>query len=443
MAGHPETFAVIRYILMSMSDPHDIVIVGAGAAGLAAGIAAGQAVHEGLQPRIVLLDGSKQFGTKVLMAGGGRCNLTHDRVSPEDYNGSHNIVRNILAGFDQQATVRWFEDLGVPLHREETGKLFPVSNSAQSVLDALVGRCSDLGVAIHGGHRVREILPPDGGVSDAEAFFTLRHERGDIQACRVILCTGGRSWPATGSDGQGLELARALGHTVTDLHPALVPLVLDSRFFHEALTGIAHEAEVSVFVEGKRVCQQTGSLLWTHFGVSGPVVLDVSRQWVIAHVAGKKVEVRCSLVPGSDFAGADHWLTEQALASPHRRIDNLLAKRLPRRLAESLVRHCHVPADTSLSQLRREHRRDLVHGLVELPLPVIGHRGWEAAEVTAGGVPLQEIDYRTMQSRKVRGLYLAGEMLDCDGRLGGFNLQWAWSTGHIAGRSAVRSEIGH
>ncbi len=421
-----------------MVDVCDIAIVGAGAAGLAAGVgAAEQARHQGRPSRIVLLNAGRFIGTKILAAGGGRCNVTHDPVLPEDYNGPRNIIRNVLAGFDARATVAWFESLGVPLKREQTGKLFPVTDRARTVLDALVGRCTALGGTILSQCRVLEVTAETSGrPAGAASLFTLRHEQGSLQARRVILCTGGKSMPSTGSTGQGWDLARQLGHTVTQVFPALVPLVLDEAFFQADVTGVSHEAELSTFVEGKRVDQRTGSLLWTHFGVSGPVVLDASRHWTVAHVAGRPVEVRCSFLPGESFEQVQQWLTAQA-ASPQRRVDSVLASRLPRRLAERLARFCHITDDVRAGRLRKEDRRRLVHALTQLPLPVTGNRGWDLAEVTAGGVPLQEIDYRTMQSRKCPGLYLAGEMLDCDGRVGGFNLQWAWSTGMIAGRSAV------
>jgi len=430
-----------------MNEMAGIVIVGAGAAGMAGAIAAARAAgaeagaeRAGLRRRrVVVLEGSRQIGAKVLIAGGGRCNVTHERVTADDYHGPRNIVRNVLAGFDQPATVRWFEGLGVPLMREETGKLFPVGNNARGVVDALERRCTELGVLIFTEHRVREILPPAPEAPADEAAFTIRHDRGQMQARRVIVATGGRSWPQMGASAQGFDLVRALGHSVTDLQPALVPLVLEEGFFHASLTGLAHDAVLSVVVDGKRVDERRGSLLWTHFGVSGPVVLDASRHWVIAHAAGRKTEVRCNLLGGDDFAAADRWLTELTGGSPQRLLDTLLARRLPRRLAETLVVHAGIDRDIRAGQLRREQRRDLAHALVELPLPVTGDRGWQAAEVTAGGVPLHEIDYRTMQSRRCPGLYLAGEMLDCDGRLGGFNLQWAWTTGTIAGRSAAGS----
>ncbi len=424
-----------------MSETYDIVVIGAGASGLTAGIAAGEHAQQAGTPlRIVLLDAAKHIGTKILAAGGGRCNVTHDPVLPDDYNGPRNIIRNVLAGFDVKTTVQWFESLGVPLVREETGKLFPATNSARTVLNALVGRCGQFGQAILPQSRVQEILPEAGaGESDPTTLFTLRHEQGTLQARRVILCTGGKSMGSTGTTGQGWELARQLGHTVTDVHPALVPLVLDKEFFHAGITGLAHEAELSIFADGKRIDRRTGGLLWTHIGVSGPVVLDASRHWATAKTEGRQPEIRCNFMPGESFDQVERWLTEQA-AAPRRLVDSILASRVPRRLAEALARFCHITADVRGCRLRREDRRQLAHTLTALVLPVTGTRGWDFAEITAGGVPLQEIDYRTMESRKCPGLYLAGEMLDCDGRIGGFNLQWAWSTGHIAGRSATKRE---
>ena len=422
-----------------MSETYDIVVIGAGAAGLTAGIAAGQqAQQDGKPVRIVLLDAARHLGTKILAAGGGRCNVTHDPVQPDDFNGPRTIIRNVLAGFDARATVQWFESLGVPLKREETGKLFPVTDKARTVLDALTGRCGELGAAILPQSRVLEITAADGATPEPGGPFTIRHEQGTLEARRVILCTGGKSMPATGTTGQGWQLASQLGHTIGEVYPALVPLMLDRSFFHAAITGLAHEAELSTYVDGKRIDQRTGSLLWTHFGISGPVSLDASRHWAVARTACRQVELRCSFLPGEPFEQVERWLTEQS-TMPHRLVDSILASRMPRRLAETLARYCHISADVRAGRLRREDRRQLVHTLTELVLPVTGTRGWDFAEITAGGVPLQEMDYRTMQSRKCPGLYLAGEMLDCDGRIGGFNLQWAWSTGHIAGRSAARS----
>jgi hypothetical protein len=324
--------------------------------------------------------------------------------------------------------------LGVALKREPTGKLFPVADSARVVLGALLRRCEALSVALQTSSRVTTIDPP----TSEEPFFHITHEGvGVLRSARVVACTGGRSLPRSGSDGGGWEMLKALGHTVTPTYAALVPLVLAPQMFHAELAGIAQEVELSVFVANKRIDHRTGSLLWTHFGISGPVVMDASRHWTIAHETGQQPRMQCNLFPGESFEGVERWLIDSAGARPKASVLSHLGERLPERVAAALIRHVGVDPATPAGQLSRDGRRTLVHGLTALVLPVVQHRGWNYAEVTAGGVPLSEVDFRTMQSRKVPGLYLAGETLDCDGRIGGFNFQWAWSTGYLAGRAAV------
>jgi predicted Rossmann fold flavoprotein len=418
-----------------MSEAADIVIIGGGAAGLTAAIFAGEAA--GPSGRILLLEGTHALGTKILVSGGGRCNVTHEKVGPEDFNGSRNIVRNILAAFPAEATVQWFASLGVELKREETGKLFPVSDSARTVVDALTNRCKELGVTIRHNARVTGIEPP----TPPDDCFQILHPSGAVRAPKVILCTGGKSLPKSGSDGLGWEMVRKLGHTVTSTHQALTPLVLEASMFHADLSGITQEVELSTFAEGKRIDHRRGSLLWTHFGISGPVAMDASRHWIIAQDAGRKPELRCNLLPGESFETVEKWLTEAGTARPKSSILTIISDRLPERVALALIVKAGITATRPVGQLPRDARRALVHTLTALVLPVTQPRGWNYAEVTAGGVPLNEIDYRTMASRKIPGLYLAGEILDCDGRIGGFNFQWAWSTAHLAGKSAAKASV--
>jgi predicted Rossmann fold flavoprotein len=421
------------------SERADVVIVGGGAAGLASAIFAAEAAPAGC--RIVVLDGAARLGAKILVSGGGRCNVTHHEVRPQDFNGSRVVVRNILAAFDAAATVRWFASMGVELKREPTGKLFPVADTARAVLGALLGRCEELDVALRTASRVTRIVPP----TEADPLFAVSHEGDDapLRSARVIVSTGGRSLPRSGSDGGGWELLRQLGHSVTPTYAALVPLVLAPQMFHAELAGIAQEVELAVFVANQRVDHRTGSLLWTHFGVSGPVVMDASRHWTIAHETGLRPRVGCNLLPGERFESVDAWLVQSAAAKPRGSLLAHLSGRLPERVAAAVARHVGVDPATPGGQLSRDARRALVHGLTDLTLPVVQHRGWNYAEVTAGGVPLGEIDYRTMQSRHVPGLHLAGETLDCDGRIGGFNFQWAWATGYLAGRAAVAGAAAH
>jgi predicted Rossmann fold flavoprotein len=419
----------------NMDDRADIVIVGAGAAGLAAGIFAAEAARWHGAPRIVILDGAKKIGAKILISGGGRCNVTHEQVTYKDFNGSPHIVRNILAAFGVEATRRWFSSLGVELKREETGKLFPVTDQARTVLQALTDRCKALGVDVLAHHRVSDILPQAGG-PDGPSFL-VRHEQGGLPARRVILATGGRSLPKTGSDGGGWNIVRRLGHEVTPTYPALAPLVLKPDMFHAELSGVSQEVELTTRVGGRVVDCRRGSLLWTHFGISGPVVMDASRFWTKARGEGAEVGMRCNLLPDMNRDEAERWLKIRMAEQPKRAVAKIISGHVPDRLATALCRFLGIDPSLPSGQVTREGRLALLQGLTGLLLPIERDRGWNYAEVTAGGVPLDEINFRTMESRKAQGLYLIGEMLDCDGRIGGFNFQWAWATGYLAGRSAA------
>jgi len=418
-----------------MDDCADIVIVGAGAAGLAAGIFAAEAARGHGPHRIVVLDGAKKIGAKILISGGGRCNVTYEQVTHKDFSGSPHIVRNILAAFGVEATRRWFASLGVELKREETGKLFPVTDQARTVLHALTTRCDELGVSIRAHHRVQDIvLRTDGSAGPS---FLIQHEHGTLVARRVILATGGRSLPKTGSDGGGWNMVHRLGHDVTPTYPALVPLVLKPDMFHTELSGVSQEVELTTQVDGRIVDRRRGSLLWTHFGISGPVVMDASRFWTKARGEGAKVEMRCNLLPDMNREEAERWLKARIADQPKRALAKLMSGHAPDRFAAVLCRFLGIDPSVPSGQVTREQRQALMQGLTGLLLPIERDRGWNYAEVTAGGVPLNEINFRTMESRKVPGLYLIGELLDCDGRIGGFNFQWAWTTGYLAGRSAI------
>lgn len=409
----------------------DVAIVGAGAAGLAAAIFAAEAAPGA---RIIVLEGARSIGAKILISGGGRCNVTHDVVTPEDFNGVRPIVRNVLAAFGVDATVAWLASLGVALKREETGKLFPVSNKAATVVHALVDRARALGVTLATGQRVNDVA-----VEDRDGFRLRAGATVELRARRVILATGGRSLPKTGSDGGGWEIARRLGHTVTPTYQALVPLVFAPGGPFADLAGVSHPAELTTIAGGRRVDRRAGSLLWTHVGASGPVVMDASRHWVIAAAEGRAPELRLSVYPGDELDAVDRRLASAAHGRAKLSLARLVGEQVPERAATTLVRLAGIEPATPIARLTREDRRRVAHALAATPLPIERPRGWNYAEVTAGGVPLAEIDYRTMASRVVAGLYLIGEMLDCDGRIGGFNFQWAWATGHLAGRAVARA----
>jgi predicted Rossmann fold flavoprotein len=266
--------------------------------------------------------------------------------------------------------------------------------------------------------------------------FQVVTSAGDVYASKVVLATGGRSLPKSGSDGAGFEIATRLGHTIVPTTPALVPLLLDAeRSIHRELSGVAHDAELTLWTDGAVEIRLRGSLLWTHFGISGPVTLNMSRHWLRAALERRRASLTLSFCPGRTFDDLDRWWTASATERPHAVIATQLATILPASIAEALVRHAAIPHETTLAHLPRESRRRLSHALVNWSLPVTGDRGYTYAEATAGGVPLDEIDPSTMRSRVCEGLWLVGEMLDVDGRIGGFNFQWAWSSARVAAQA--------
>ncbi len=399
-----------------------VVIVGAGAAGLTAAIFAARRRPEAT---IVVLDGARRLGAKILASGGGRCNVTNVRVTPADFcGGSPNIIRRVLDAFPVDQTVAFFREIGVALHEEENGKLFPDSNDAHTVRDALLAEARARGVRIVHPARVDDIVRDEAG-------FCLRVEDTIWTSPRVVLATGGLSLPQTGSDGSGYTLARSLGHSIVPTTPALDPLVLQGDF-HASLAGIAHDVELAVAAEGSKPLRHAGALLWTHFGVSGPVVLDVSRHWHRATLEKRRVTITANLLPGHDFASVERALLALAESQPRSFLRNALASRIPARLAAALLARIPLDGQIPMAHVTKPDRRRLTRALHDWPLPVVAGRGYDHAEVTAGGVPLDEIDPATLASRPCPGLYLVGEILDVDGRIGGFNFQWAWSTAHVA-----------
>lgn len=419
----------------SAASAWDVAVIGAGAAGLATAIFA---ARSNPAMRVVALDGAKKLGAKILVSGGGRCNVTNVRVGDDDYfGGNRNIVRRVLKALPVDATRAFFQDIGVSLHEEPLGKLFPDTSSARSVLDALLREASRLGVTLCTDCRVVGIEhhPP----VESDAPFTITLADGCIhRARRVVLATGGRSLPKTGSDGLGYQLAKALGHTIHPTTPALAPLVLDGTA-HAALSGIAHEIELTLRADGEKPVRVRGSMLWTHFGISGPAALDISRFWHRAQLAHKSPVMTASVVPGRTPEQVNETLVADTARQGRTRVVTWLGGLVPARVAEFLCRSAGVAIDCPLSQLNRDARRQLVATLTALPLAVRDSRGYAYAEVTAGGVPLEEIDSATMQSRTCPGLFLVGEILDVDGRIGGFNFQWAWCTAAIAGRALGKS----
>ncbi len=405
----------------------DVLVAGAGAAGLSTAIFARRANP---QLRVVVVDGARAPGAKILVSGGSRCNVTNTVVTDADFNGgASHLVRRVLRALPVPSTVEFFRSLGVALQEEPGGKLFPRTNRSRDVLDALLAGLRDSGAELKPAHRVLSIARWDGA-------FEVATSQGLIHARAVVLATGGLALPKSGSDGAGYGFAQHFGHSLIPTTPALAPLVFDVAPDHDwmrALSGVALPVRLSTRVDGRIASAITGAMLWTHFGISGPVALDSSRHWLRARLEGRTVTLAANLVPGQPFETLDRRWVERARSAPKATIGNALADLVPASIGAAVVAHLGVPPSQRVAALTRDDRRRLSHQLHDCPLPIAGSRGYTYAEVTAGGVPLTEINTATMESRHTPGLFLVGEILDVDGRIGGFNFQWAWSSAKVAG----------
>jgi predicted Rossmann fold flavoprotein len=405
----------------------DVLIIGAGAAGLMAGIWAGR-THSGI--RILALDGARRLGAKIVVSGGGRCNVTHTRVDESDFAGSSpHAIRKVLRRFDVASTVSFFRELGVDLKTEEDGRLFPKTDSSKTVLAALLDAASQAGVILEHPRKVMRVEKvPEG--------FLAGGEWGEVLARSVVLAAGGKSLPKSGSDGAGYLLAKSLGHSTTDrISPALVPLLLPADHFIRELAGLTVKTSIElVSRNGRRLKRFTDSTLCTHLGLSGPAVLNISRYYLQAKEDDPGSRLLINWLPDRSAAELDQELRQWGTG----KVASYFRRLLPDRLVGALFRHAGVSPETVGHRLTRADRLRLVANATGMELPITGDRGFTVAEVTAGGIPLSEIHLDRMESRRCPRLFVCGEICDVDGRIGGFNFQWAWASGYVAGTSVTK-----
>lgn len=404
------------------------MVVGAGAAGLMAAIFAAS----GPRP-VVLLERTRDGGRKILVSGGGRCNVLPSEVDPSRYvtDSSPNTMRRLLRSWPLPEQRRFFEhEVGLRLVLEpETGKLFPESNRARDVRDGLVELARRRGVRIWFDASLEALRPPEG--EDAPWSVVLAGGE-TIEAEAVILATGGLSVPKTGSDGTGLRIVRRLGHTVHPTYPALTPLTAEPPP-HAALAGVSLEVTLEAPLERGRFSTH-GGFLFTHRGYSGPSVLNISHLAVRSRM---REGPRQPILVSWNGIDAESW--DRRLIEGRGRVGALVRRELPDRLTDALLAEAGVDPATSLARLRREERARLVETLGRYPLPWTGDEGYKKAEVTGGGVALGEVDPRTLESRIHPRLHLCGEILDAFGPIGGYNFFWAWATGRLAGTAVAHA----
>ena len=402
-----------------------IVIVGAGAAGLMAAIFAAQ------QSSVIVVERTSDAGRKILISGGGRCNILPVALEPDRFvtDSPPHLLRGMLRAWPLAEQRKFFErEVGIPIKLEnETGKLFPVSDRARDVRDGLIDLARRRGVRFQYATSLTGLTPTPRG-------WHVETTRGDIDARAVMLATGGLSVPATGSDGTGIRVAARLGHAVHDMYPALTPLVARPSV-HASLSGVSLSVRLRAKWRG-RTTETSGGFLFTHRGYSGPSVLDLSHIAVRSRSNADDPEHAAVVRVAWSGKTADEW--RQELAASAGLVVTTVARHLPLRLAEQLLKEAGIPLARRTAELQRTERTALLDVLTAFVLPWTGDEGYKKAEVTGGGIALDDVHPRTLESRRHAGLFLCGEMLDAFGPIGGHNFAWAWSTGRTAGLGATQ-----
>ena len=418
---------------MIQSTRTGICVIGAGPAGLMAAI---YAARTGVP--VTVIEANARAGRKLLLTGGGRCNFTHagraDEIA-QAFGKAGRFLRYSLHELPPTDIIEFFHARGVPGKVEPDGCVFPASDKAADVLDALLREAETRRVHFSYGTAVTDVRADNDG-------FAIRTNAEPIQATRVILATGGVSWPGTGSTGDGYRFAAALGHTLVPPKPALVPLVARERWVGD-LAGISLPQVKMQTTTGKRRITIVGPMLFTQSGIGGPAVLDLSRLLADELFEAKRdITVKIDVAAQFDEAELDRHLQERIQAHPRKTVASVLAELVPRQLSQVLCRFARCECDLQAGQLKAQARRRLIASVKGLPLSIIGTEPIAKATVTRGGVSTEQIEPETMESKLRPGLFFAGEVIDVDGPCGGYNLQMCWSTGALAGHSATHSLLG-
>lgn len=411
-----------------------IVIIGAGAAGLLAGISATKKNKE-----VVILERMAKAGRKMLITGKGRCNLTNAAEIPElieNIPGNGVFLNSALRVFSNKDICNLLENNGCPTKVERGKRIFPESDKSHDVVDTLVKIFHHQGGKIYYDTKVIKLVVEDGQIKGVST-----NNGQTFLANAVILCAGGATYPTTGSDGNGAKLAENAGHTIIPLKPSLVPLESDWQYSKE-LQGLSlKNVKAYLLANDEKIAEDFGELLFTHFGVSGPIVLSMSNVAQQALSLGKQVDLIIDLKPALDFEKLDSRIQRDFIEFSRKQIANGLVSLLPHSMISVVLDMAYLDENKFINQITKEERFRLLKVLKHFVVPIVGTRPIAEAIVTAGGVSVKEINPKTMESKLIKGLYFAGEVMDVDGYTGGYNLQAAFSSGYVAGKSAAESII--
>ncbi len=416
-----------------MNKLYDVAVIGGGPAGM---ISAGRSAELGA--KTILIEKNNRLGRKLLITGNGRCNLSQAeyniREMVEKFGDNGKFFFSALSKFGVKETVAFFEERGLITKVERGGRIFPASDKAQDVLDVLIKYMSDNDVTIMLTTNVIDIYKHD------KKITKILTNKGEIIAKNYILCTGGKSFPGTGSTGDGFVWAEKLGHHVSELIPSLAPLSI-REYWVKSLQGLTlKNVELSVFQNNQKKYSLFGELLFTHFGISGPIVLTISKE-ISNLMKNGEVKLSIDLKPALDFTKLDNRLQRDFLKFKNRTFKNSLDELLPKSMIPIIIELSGINPDKQVNSITREERHNLLGILKGLNMTVAKVLGFEHSLVTSGGINIREIDPKTMRSKLIENLFFAGEIVDIDGPTGGYNLQACWSMGYVAGESAVITYI--
>lgn len=399
---------------------YDLAIIGAGPAGIMAAITASET------QKVVLIEKNARLGRKILATGNGRCNITNRHTDVAHYHGGNTtFIKAVLGDFDQNETITFFTKLGVILKEEDRGRMFPMSNQAQTVVDALIDKLKENNVALQTSKNVSKIILQNG------SFKIVLSTNEQIITKKLIITTGGKSASHLGSTGDAYYWAEGLGHSTTEKYPALVPIETVETW-PKKISGLRVEGRSYITMNGKIISEKNGDILFTHFGLSAPAIMAHASH--IAEHINHNLLIHIDLFPNQTVAGLETILMDLFTNTGKKTIKNALSGLVPSNLSPIILELLEIDLDKKTAEISKENRGRIAQNLKNLTLTIKNLRSFKEAQVTHGGISLDQIDMKTLQSKIVPGLYFAGEVLDVDGDSGGFNLQWAWSSGHLAGQ---------